>query len=882
MPLEEYHRKRHFDRTAEPPGKSQARKRRSTWRFVIQKHDATRLHYDFRLELDGVLKSWAVPLGPCLDPSQKRLAVRVEDHPLEYGDFEGIIPPGEYGGGTVLLWDHGTWSPLGNAEEDYARGKLKFVLNGEKLRGAWMLVRMKKREGEKGDNWLLFKERDAEARLLHEYNVLDEQPASVSSGRTLGEIAANPDRTWHSEKPARNARPAAKPARPRRKKRVAPVSAPVSPAEIAGAKKAAFLKEVEPQLARLALRPPEGREWIHEIKFDGYRLFCHVQNGKAVLKTRNHIDWTKRFPEIAAALGQLPVKDAVLDGEVVSLLPSGASSFPGLQEALSSRKTGKLVYYAFDLLYLDGYDLRGVRLEERKRALAAILPKEGRGRLQVSDHLEGSGAQFFEQCPQLGLEGIVSKRRDRPWQAGRGEDWLKSKCVQREEFVIGGYTDSAASRHDLGALLVGYYVTGKGLAYAGKVGTGFTAKTHRDLRERLKAREQDASPFAGPTEPGETVHWVRPELVAEVEYRNWTRDGLLWHPSFLGLREDRVASSVVRDDAPLPAQSANQKEPREPARKPAAKQPPKPRRPRSLTKTEVKALQKVELTHPGRILYPAEGITKRDLVGYYAAVAEWMLPHVINRPVSFVRCPRGQGGPQFFQKHLAAGTPETLRRVVIREKDKDETYLVIDDLPGLVSVVQMSVLEIHPWGATSDDVEHPDRMIFDLDPDPAVGWPTVIEAAREIHDLLDDIGLESFVKTSGGKGLHVVVPLQRRHGWDELKRFARAFCHQLANKSPQRYTANMSKSARPGKIYLDYVRNSRGATAVAPYSTRATERATVSMPIAWDELSPDIGPAYFHVGNVPDRLASMKRDPWQKFFSVRQSLTAAILRRFGV
>ncbi|HTI50621.1 MAG TPA: DNA ligase D, partial [Planctomycetaceae bacterium] len=490
-----------------------------------------------------------------------------------------------------------------------------------------------------------------------------------------------------------------------------------------------------------------------------------------------------------------------------------------------SRKTGKLVYYAFDLLYLDGYDLRGVRLEERKRVLAAILPKEARGRLQVSDHVEGSGAQFFEQCPQLGLEGIVSKRRDRPWQAGRGEGWLKSKCVQREEFVIGGYTDSAASRHDLGALVVGYYVTGKGLAYAGKVGTGFTAKTHRDLRERLKAREQDASPFSGPTEPGETVHWVRPELVAEVEYRNWTRDGLLWHPSFLGLREDRAAATVVRDDAPLPVQSANQRESREPARKPAAEQPPKPRRPRPLTKSEVKSLQKVELTHPGRILYPAEGITKRDLVGYYAAVADWMLPHVFNRPVSFVRCPRGQGGPQFFQKHVAGGTPETLRRVVIRENEKDETYLVIDDLPGLVSVVQMSVLEIHPWGATSDDIEHPDRMIFDLDPDPAVGWPTVIEAAGEIHELLDDAGLESFVKTSGGKGLHIVVPLQRRHGWDELKRFARAFCHQLANKSPQRYTASMSKAARPGKIYLDYVRNSRGATAVAPYSTRATERA---------------------------------------------------------
>jgi bifunctional non-homologous end joining protein LigD len=879
MPLEEYHRKRHFNRTAEPAGKTTAKKRRSSWRFVIQKHDATRLHYDFRLELDGVLKSWAVPQGPCLDPSQKRLAVQVEDHPLEYGDFEGIIPQGEYGGGTVLLWDQGTWSALGDADEDYRKGKLKFALNGEKLHGAWMLVRMKKREGEKADNWLLIKERDSDARPLHEYDVLHEEPASVSSGRTLGEIAADADRTWHSDKAAgkKDGRVAGKLKRTRPSK-----AAAVDASKIAGAKKAGFLKEVEPQLARLAQRPPEGSEWVHEIKFDGYRLLGHVNDGEAVLKTRNQLDWSKRFPELAAALSQLPVKQAVLDGEVVALLPNGASSFQGLQAALSSRKTASLVYYAFDLLYLDGYDLRGAPLEERKQALAQILPDDRRGRLQISDHLEGSGKAFFKKCAQLGLEGIISKRRDRLYRAGRGEDWLKSKCVQRDEFVIGGYTDSAASPRDLGALLVGYYVPGKGLAYAGKVGTGFSEKTHRDLRERLKAREQDASPFAGLTEWDKTAHWIKPDLVAEVEYRNWTRNGLLWHSAFLGLREDKVAETVVRDDAGPSVKVAGVKKQQKPASKSKPEKPAKPRPQRSLTASEEKTLRSVVLTNPGRILYPAEGITKRDLVAYYAAVADWMLPHVVNRPLSLVRCPEGQGGPHFFQKHVAAGTPETLRRVEIAEKDKSETYLAIEDLPGLLSVVQMSVLEIHPWGSTIDDLEHPDRMIFDLDPDPAVGWPKVIEAAREIHELLDDIGLESFVKTSGGKGLHIVVPLQRKQDWDEVKRFSKAFCDRLARESPQRYTANMSKAARPGKIYLDYVRNSRGATAVAPYSTRARERATVSTPISWDELSPSIGPDYFHVGNVPDRLASLRRDPWQKFFSVRQSLTAAIRSRFGL
>jgi bifunctional non-homologous end joining protein LigD len=414
------------------------------------------------------------------------------------------------------------------------------------------------------------------------------------------------------------------------------------------------------------------------------------------------------------------------------------------------------------------------------------------------------------------------------------------------------------------------------------VGTGFSEKTHRDLRERLKSREQNESPFASPADDGGSVHWIKPDLVAEVEYSNWTRDGLLRHPVFLGLREDKSAASVVRDDVAPSEKPPSNKRPTEPAGQSKAIELPKLQWQRSFTPSEVKALQKVELTNPGRILYPKEGITKRDLVVYYAQVADWMLPHVVNRPVSLVRCPEGQGGSQFFQKHTAAGTPETLRRVVIRENEKDETYLVIADLPGLVSVVQISALEIHPWGATIDDIEHPDRMIFDLDPDPAIGWPKVVEAAREIHQSLKDMGLESFVKTSGGKGLHIVVPLQRRQVWDEVKRFAKAFCYRLASKSPQRYTPYMSKAARPGKIYLDYVRNSRGATVVAPYSTRASERATVSTPISWEELSTEIGPGYFHVGNVPNRLASLKRDPWEKFFSVRQSLTAAIRSHVGV
>ena len=808
MGLALYRRKRRFRRTPEPRGVI-GRVRPAGLSYYIQKHAATRLHYDFRLELHGVLLSWAVPKGPCLDPGERRLAVHVEDHPLEYGTFEGEIPKGEYGGGTVQLWDRGDWVPEGDPEAGYRRGRLKFQLNGRKLRGEWLLVRMGGRAGENGKNWLLIKENDAEARPLSRGDILEEHPESVASSGARRRASAA--------------------------------------ASLATAAK--FPVGVEPQLAILAARVPPGAEWIHEIKFDGYRILASVQGGKATLRSRSGHDWTARFGPAAAALGRLAARQALLDGELVALDEKGRSNFQELQNALSANDPTRLVYYAFDLLFLDGYDLRASPLLERKAALKKLLQESGRhggrefrARVRYVDHVNGQGDRMFRRACRLSLEGVISKRKDAPYRAGRSDTWTKAKCLHEQEFVVAGFTEPGGSRENFGALILGVHDGGRrdGLRYVGRVGTGFTQASLRELHQKLSPLETPRGAFAKPPTGAAArgVHWVRPELVAEIAFSEWTRDGSLRHPSFKGLREDKDATDVTRE------------------------------RPQAVRGGSIAG---IKLTHPDRVLYPDQGITKQALAAYYVELAGRVLPHVGGRPLAFLRCPNGVGKACFYQKH-SNEFPKSVRSVPISEKDGGtKNYLYIENASGLVSLVQAGILEIHPWSARVGDLERPDSMTFDLDPAPGVPWPRVLAAAREIRERFAALKRQAFVKTTGGKGLHVVVPLKAAAGWAEVKAFAKAFAELMAADSPSLYTAKLAKTARGGRIFVDYLRNERGQTAVAAYSPRARPGAPVSTPVAWDELRPSLRSDRFTVLSLPQRVAK-GIDPWQEFDAARRPL----------
>lgn len=863
MTLAEYRRKRHFGKTSEPAGKPTKGRPERKLSFVIQKHAATRLHYDFRLELDGVLKSWAVPKGPSIDPSEKRLAVEVEDHPIEYASFEGRIPEGQYGAGQVIVWDRGSWSCVGDPQKGLKNGKLEFDLDGEKLHGRWVLLRLHGRHRSDKPNWLLIKRRDEFARPLTEHDVLTVEPQSVKTGRTLEELGEKHNRRPPSahkqiqrvaEKRGHSAGEANGKLRSRSKRAAIKKSPP------ADATKAPLPDQVDVELATLAAQVPEGHQWLHEIKFDGYRMICRINRGKVTLITRRHQDWTNRYHTIAAAAAKLPVDSAILDGELVALLSTGISSFQALQNAGKPGSDARLAYYAFDLLYLDGYDLRGLQLSNRKQQLRELLAAADSPKLQYSDHIDENGAACLRESCQLGLEGIISKRRDRPYIAGRSGDWIKVKCLGREELVIGGFTLSTSDRRGIGALLVGYFDRDK-LIDAGRVGTGFNAQTLLDLRQRLEKLRQDKCPFAEvpAKESGSSVKWVRPELVAEIQFAAWTDGGILRQPSFQGLREDKRAAEVGR---PTSLMIATEKDAM-----------PKSKARRAARRVSLSQLP-VTLTHPERVLFPDTGLTKLGMANYYVEIAKWILPHIIDRPLSLVRCPEGQAaGKCFFQKHAGAGTPKSLGRVPIKERDGSVEYVFVHDIAGLLSLVQMSVLEIHPWGSRRDNVEHPDRLTFDLDPGPDVPWPRVVEAAFATRELLNDHGLESFVKTTGGKGLHVVVPISpRRHDWDVAKRFCKHLAGQLANQAPNQYTINMAKAVRKGRIFIDYLRNDRGSTAIAAYSTRARPGAAISTPLAWDELTPAIRSDHFTVANLPARLASLKRDPWARLSDIRQTI----------
>ncbi|MBV8879529.1 MAG: DNA ligase D [Planctomycetaceae bacterium] len=833
--LAPYKEKRDFAKSPEPAGRVGDREGYS---YVIQKHHATRLHYDFRLELGGVLKSWAVPKGPSLNPADKRLAAHVEDHPIEYGGFEGVIPKGQYGGGKVIVWDRGTWTPIGDPYEGYKKGRLKFELHGVKLHGYWNLVRMHGRGNEPDDkNWLLIKGHDEHAGTG---DITVEQPDSVLSEQ-------GPPRVWESKEsggPAKGERPPRKAAKPPKKSKSA---------------KSALPEALEPQLATLVEAPPEGPDWLHEIKFDGYRLLCRIEGGEVRLVTRHAKDWTDRFPTLVRAARELDVRDALLDGELVALDERGISSFQAMQNALGGGREKDVVYYAFDLLQLDGRDLRALPLKERKELLAGLL-KKSTGTLRYTEHVEGSGAEFYKHACKLSLEGMVSKKADAPYQSGRSLDWQKSKCLARQEFVIAGYTDPEGQRHGFGALILGVHAADGKLRYVGRVGTGFDGDTLSELRARLEKLGRKQSPFeVGTKLRTGKIHWVEPSLVAEVAFAGWTEDQIVRQARFEGLREDKPAAEVVverpRKAAPAAPAAANQ-------------------------------FAGVTLTHPEKVLYPGQGITKRDLAAYYESVADWILPHLVGRPLSIVRCPEGQGKECFYQKHAYEGTSKLLRRVRIPEGTgtgkASAAYLAVDGLPGLISLVQMGVLELHPWGSRVETLERPDRLTIDLDPAEDVPWKRMIETALALRSRFHDLGLESFVKTTGGKGLHVVVPLLPKQSWEDLKEFSRSIAEEFVRAAPHWFVATMTKSKRAGKIFLDFFRNTRGATSVAAYSTRSREGAPVSTPLTWDEL-PGIRSGNSHtIETVPARLGKLGADPWKGYSELRQWITPAMKRSLGV
>jgi bifunctional non-homologous end joining protein LigD len=868
--LSKYRQKRDFTKTREPEGLIAPP---GGHRFLIQKHAATRLHYDFRLELDGVLKSWAVTRGPSPNPDDKRLAVEVEDHPVAYGNFEGAIPEGEYGGGTVMLWDEGTWEPIGDPHQGLEKGDLKFILHGKRLHGSWVLARMKPRPQDRGrNNWLLIKHRDEHAFDVDAEAWLDANATSIVSDRTMDEIAADPDKVWHSGR-AEDSRMDGGP-EPRRSR------APAKPRTSAGPKSYKPLRFMPPELATLADAVPEGREWVHEVKFDGYRTLAMIDQGEVHLMTRSGLDWTPKYRAIADELKTLDVGQAYIDGEIVAVTPEGMSSFQTLKNELGAERSENLQYYVFDLLVIDGEDLRRLPLLERKARLKAMIERQNlHNRVIYSEHFT-EGVEFLPRACSLEMEGIISKRGDSPYSGKRSEAWLKVKCHKRQEFVIVGYTDSGAGR-SFRSLLLGYF-DGDELRFAGKVGTGFNADSLADIRRKLDAIKEIPKPFKKlPPDVGRGT-WVEPKLVCEVEFTEWTDEGRLRHPSFQGLREDKKATDVHRDQEKPVAEAVKEAEiaaaPAETAK--AARAPARPRSTKDADRIDVAG---VSVSHPDRVVYPDTGEHKLDLVEYYHAVSAYMLPHVGGRPVSVLRIPDTIAGEQFFQRHLPAhGGLRNVDEVEVPIKNRTERYMAIDDELGLLSLSQWGVIEFHPWQCRVDQPLLPDRMIFDLDPDPGAPWQNVIDGASEIRERMRELGLESFLKTTGGKGLHVVVPIKRAFGFPAIKAFTRAIAESMAHDDPKRYVATMSKEKRKGKIFVDYLRNDITATAVSAFSLRARPGATVSTPLLWSELRPGLKPAEFNIHTVPARLARQKADPWADYFKVDQGISEDFLRALKI
>lgn len=870
--LATYRAKRDFSRTEEPSG-SRAVALGEQLRFVVQRHDATRLHYDFRLELDGVFKSWAVTKGPSVDPTVKRLAVETEDHPLDYGDFEGTIPQDQYGGGTVQLWDRGFWLPEGDPHKGLEKGDLKFTLAGERLEGSWVLVRMRwdRKGGSRGGsgrtNWLLIKHRDQFAREGDDDKLL-EDPKSVASGRTLKEIAVGTGRApmpfmtakkrtagavWNSNKKGSGDTAAAR---------------TVKPKEVSS-----MPGFVEPELCKLVDEPPAAAGWAHEVKFDGYRLELRVENGKAALFTRKGLDWTEKFAAIAKQAQAL--SDCMIDGEVVALDREGVPNFSALQAALSEGKSGSLIYFAFDLLFARGEDLRALPLSERKERLKDLLDglKGKHQALRYVEHFETSGTAVLESATRMGFEGIISKQLDAPYRSGRVGGWLKIKSRKGQEVVIGGWTSEAKK---VSSLLVGVH-RGEKLVYVGKVGTGFGEAEIRRLLPKLQAVESKTSPFAaGASPPRErSIRWARPELVAEIEFAGWTDGGNVRQAAFKGLRTDKPADEIVAEKAVKATEAKMAK----PAPKTASKRSAKSCAKKSATASGSSVVMGVTLSHPDKPLWPDEKppVTKIELAEYYEAVGAWMIDHLKGRPCSIVRTPDGIKGQQFFQRHSMPGTSDLVEQVKVSGDRKP--YLQIDRVEGLAAVAQIGGTELHPWNCQPGNPDLPGRLIIDLDPAPDVQFAEVIKAALAVRKRLEALGLKTFCKTTGGKGLHVVTPLTsdpRSPDWDAAKTFTREICRQLAEDEPDRFVLNMAKKERGGRIFLDYLRNDRTATAVAPLSPRARAGAPVSMPLNWPQVKAGLDPTKFTVRTAPALLKKGKA--WSTYAKSATSLRTAIER----
>ncbi len=791
--LDSYNAKRDFARTREPKGRVAKAGGNS---FVVQKHAATRLHWDFRLEIDGVLKSWAVTRGPSCDPADKRLAVRTEDHPLDYGDFEGNIPKGEYGGGTVMLWDRGTWEPIpGKSAADLKDGHLHFILHGERMKGEWLLVRMKGRPGEKRENWLLRKVDDAEAGQGD--TLVERGLTSVLTGRSLAQIEADIAGT-QSLKGAKG--------KAFSQKMQAAKSHNARVGSKTKARAAPLPRFVKPQLATLVDDVPTGNDWLHEIKYDGYRALIATRGDAVKLYTRNGLDWTDKFGPLVDAIAALDLPPALIDGEIVAFDADGNPSFSALQSVLKrghgqQRADTPFHFFAFDLLSLDGADLKPLPTIERKERLEALLT-HAEDPIHVADHLIGAGEKLYRSLCDAGQEGIVAKRIDAPYRSDRTRAWVKVKCTRRQEFVVIGWTESKAKGRPFASLLLAQH-EGKALVYKGKVGTGFDADTMNELAAAMKPLASDAAPAEVPRVEARGAHWLKAKLVAEIAFAEFTGDGRVRHGSFLGLRSDKPAKAVKPE-------------------KPAPAPPP---------------ASSVKISNPDRVIFPESGQTKGDLADYYARIAPLMLPFAANRPISLVRCPQGRAKQCFFQKHDSGAFGQSVHQVPIREKDGgSEDYLYVDDADGLLTCVQMGTIEFHGWAARADAVEQPDRMIFDLDPDEGMDFARVRQAAADIRDQLSGLGLVSFAMLSGGKGVHVVVPLTPGHDWETHKDFASRFAQALSAADPDRFVATMSKAKRKDRIFIDWLRNQRGSTAVLPYSARARPGAPVAVPVTWDEL----------------------------------------------
>ncbi|MEO8177011.1 MAG: DNA ligase D [Sphingomicrobium sp.] len=807
-----YNAKRDFKKTAEPKGRKLKGKGDS---FVVQKHDASRLHWDFRLELDGVLKSWAVPKGPSLDPGQNRLAMRTEDHPLDYGEFEGTIPKGEYGGGTVMLWDHGRWIPEPGKDpsKTIEEGHLHFALEGERMHGDWVMFRLKGKPGEKAEPWMLKKGTDDFANAEAGDALVEDCVTSVTTGRTMAEIASGAD-VWRSNRGGQKGG--------RAKKKAA-----AAPPEF-----------VPPQLATLVDAVPTGSGWLHEYKYDGYRLLITTGDGAATAWTRNGKDWSDKFRALVKAAASLPA-GCLIDGEAVALNAKGKPDFQLLQSTLKESKGANLAYYAFDLLIDQGEDIRKLSNIKRKERLAALL-KAVAPPILYGDHVLAKGEALFEAICKDGGEGIISKKASASYSGARGRNWLKVKCIQRQEFVVVGWTTSD-KRRGFRSLLLGVR-EGKALKFAGKVGTGFDTKGIESLMERMQPLEVKQPPLDVPRTEKKGAHWIEPRLVAEIAFTEFTSDGILRHPSFIALREDKPAEDVVRE---TPAKL-----------KPAEKK----------AERATAASFGIKITNPDRVIFPEDGLTKGDLADYYAQVEALMMVDTGQRPTTLIRCPQGRGKHCFFQKHDSGSMGQHVKHLPIKEKDGEtEDYLYFDDVRGLLACVQMGTIEFHGWGSRVDKVEYPDRLVFDLDPDVGLDFAAVRDAARRIRDLMADMGLVSFPLLTGGKGVHVVVPLDRSADWTRVKSFAERFSRAVAEAEPETFTANIRKVQRKGRIFLDWLRNQRGATAVLPYSARAREGAPVAAPVSWDELDQYKGGNAFTIRDADkliDRASSKALAGW--------------------